>query len=103
MDRINPDRVGNVLDSWNDEIKMKGPPSDRKRYPGIYASKGRLAAKLSSKAPKMRHMLPMIPQTRGPYLSRIVPTGKADTLVATAAIVNMRFRLFRVSWIKIQR
>jgi hypothetical protein len=103
IDRINPDRVGNVLDSWNDEIKMKGPPSDRKRYPGIYASKGRLAAKLSSKAPKMRHMLPMIPQTRGPYLSRIVPTGKADTLVATAAIVNMRFRLFRVSWIKIQR
>jgi hypothetical protein len=100
VDKINPERVGKVLDSWNDEIKMKGPPSDRKRYPGMYASKGRLAATLSSKAPKVRHMLPMMPQTRGPYVSRTVPTGKADTLVATAAIVNTRFRLFLVSLVK---
>lgn len=35
----------------------------------------------------------MTPQTRGPYLSRTVPTGRAQTLVATAAVVNMRFNL----------
>jgi hypothetical protein len=35
----------------------------------------------------------MMPQTRGPYLSRMVPTGRAATLVETAAIVNIRFSL----------
>lgn len=38
-------------------------------------------------------MLPMTPQTLGPYLSSTVPTGRAQTLVATAAVVNMRFNL----------
>ena len=40
-----------------------------------------------------RQMLPMMPQTRGPYLSRMVPTGRAATLVETAAIVNIKFSL----------
>lgn len=31
VDRISPEWVGKVLDRWNDEIKMKGPPRDKKR------------------------------------------------------------------------
>jgi hypothetical protein len=34
-----------------------------------------------------------MPHTRGPYASRMVPTGRAETLVTTAAIVNIKFNL----------
>jgi hypothetical protein len=33
--RISPEYCGNVLLSWNDEMKMNGPPSAMKKYPGI--------------------------------------------------------------------
>lgn len=35
MDRIRPERRGNVFDSWKDEMNMNGPPRDSSRYPGI--------------------------------------------------------------------
>ena len=35
----------------------------------------------------------MIPHARGPYVSRIVPTGSATTFVETAAIVNIKLSL----------
>lgn len=76
-------------------MKTKGPPRARKRYPGMYASKGSCIAKAMRRAPMVRSMLPMMPLTRGPYLSRIVPTGRAQTLVATAAVVNMKLSLAR--------
>lgn len=93
MDSIRPERVGKVLDKWKDEMKTNGPPSARRRYPGIYPSKGRCAANPNRRAPAARKILPMILLIRGPKVSSIVPTGRAQTFVATAAIVNMRFRL----------
>jgi hypothetical protein len=44
---------------------------------------------LSNTFPTRSGLLPVIPQTRGPYASRIVPTGRAETLVTTAAMVNI--------------
>lgn len=92
---ISPERAGKVFDRWNDEMKMKGPPRAKKRYPAIYPSNGRWFASARRSAPTKRKILPIIPHTRGPYVSRIVPTGRADTFVATAAIVNIRLRLHR--------
>lgn len=43
--------------------------------------------------PRVRSMLPITPLTLGPYLSRMVPIGRAATFVATAAVVNIRFSL----------
>ena len=43
--------------------------------------------------PRAINMLPTMPQTLGPYLSKIVPTGKAQTFVATAAVVNIKLSL----------
>ena len=91
--RMRPECCGNVLESWNDGMKTKGPPRARKRYPGIYASNGSWVANAKRMAPMASRMLPMIPLTRGPYLSRIVPTGRATTFVATAAVVNMKLSL----------
>lgn len=93
MDRIDPERVGNVFERWKDEMNMNGPPKDKKRYPGMYPSKPMLLESPKSIAPRERKPLPIIPHTRGPYVSRIVPIGRADTLVATAAMVNIRLRL----------
>jgi hypothetical protein len=72
---------------------MKGPPRAMKRYPGMYASTGNSAANANNRDPIAIEMAPSIPQTRGPYRSRIVPQGNATTLVDTAEIVNMRFNL----------
>jgi hypothetical protein len=93
IDRISPDRFGKVLDSWKDEMNTKGPPRARSRYPGIYPSNGNCLAMANRAAPMARQQLPMMPLTRGPYASRMVPTGSADTLVTTAAIVNIKFSL----------
>lgn len=93
MDRIRPDRCGKVFDNWKEEMKTKGPPRARNRYPGMYPSKGSSLEKAKRRAPMAMHTLPIIPLTRGPYVSRIVPTGRAQTLVATAAMVNIRFNL----------
>ena len=75
---------------------MKGPPRARHRYPGMYASKDTRVAKMKRVHPQVMNMLPMILDIRGPYRSRMVPTGKATTFVTTAAIVNMRLSLFRI-------
>ena len=64
--RMRPEYCGNVLLSWKDEMKVKGPPRAKNRYPGIYASKGSSAAKAKSKAPTVMDIAPVIPQTRGP-------------------------------------
>lgn len=63
----------------------------------MYPSNGSLLAVPKSTAPRARQILPMTPLTRGPYASRMVPTGRAETLVTTAAIVNIKFSLLRVS------
>lgn len=93
IERISPDRLGNVFDSWKEEMKTNGPPRERRRYPGMYPSKGNCFAMANRVAPVARQMLPMMPHTRGPYASRMVPTGRAETLVTTAAIVNIKFNL----------
>jgi hypothetical protein len=103
MDRIRPDRAGNVFDRWNDVMNTKGPPRARRRYPGIYPSNGSLCAVAKSSAPIARQKLPMMPLTRGPYASRMVPTGRAETLVTTAAIVNIRFNLSILEEIPVPR
>lgn len=72
---------------------MNGPPRDNSRYPGMYPSNERLLANANRVAPAARQKLPIIPATRGPYVSKIVPMGKAETLVATAAMVNIKFSL----------
>jgi hypothetical protein len=35
IDRISPDLLGNVFDSWKEEMKTNGPPRERSRYPGM--------------------------------------------------------------------
>lgn len=97
IDRISPDRLGKVFDSWKDEMKTNGPPRERRRYPGMYPSKGSCLAMAKMAAPRARKILPMMPLTRGPYASRMVPTGRAETLVTTAAMVNIKFSLGETS------
>lgn len=46
-----------------------------------------------STAPADRHVLPSIAATRGPYLSRMDPTGNADKLQVVEAIAKKRFSL----------
>ena len=91
--RMRPEFCGKVFESWKEEMNTKGPPRARKRYPGIYASKGSCVAKAIRREPTVRSILPMMPLIRGPYLSRTVPTGRAQTFVATAAVVNMKLSL----------
>lgn len=93
--RIEPEYWGKVLLSWKDGMNTNGPPRARKRYPGMYASKGILWAKANSSDPMLREIAPMMLLTRGPKRSSMVPTGRAATFVDTAAIVNMRFSLKR--------
>jgi len=45
--------------------------------------------------PVARKMLPRIPHTRGPYRSRMAPTGRADMLVVIDARVKKKFSLGR--------
>jgi len=72
---------------------MNGPARARDRYPVMYASKGMYLAKTKQREPIVRRQLPMILQTCGPWVSRIVPMGSAARLAATAAVVNIRFKL----------
>lgn len=94
--RMRPECLGKVLESWKEEMNTNGPPSARKRYPGIYPSKGNCHANAKKSAPIANKKLPRIPQTRGPKLSKMAPIGRAATLVPTAAIVNIRLRC--ISW-----
>lgn len=47
-------------------LQMKGPPKAKKRYPGIYPSKGSVYAKEKNNAPIASRKLPSIPHNRGP-------------------------------------
>lgn len=33
--RIKPECCGKVFDSWKEDMKTKGPPRARKKYPGM--------------------------------------------------------------------
>lgn len=83
--RMSPECFGKAFDSWKLLMNTKGPPRARKRYPGVYPSKGKSQAKAKNRHPRVSQKLPITPQTRGPKLSRIAPIGRAATFVPTAA------------------
>lgn len=70
---------------------------ERRKYPHIYPSYCKRCAYAIERLPIARRRHPVILVARGPNASRIAPTGRAETLAATAAMVNMRFNLHVVN------
>lgn len=48
------------------DLQMKGPPSAKNKYPGIYPSNGNLYANEKNTAPTASSKLPSIPHNLGP-------------------------------------